>query len=71
MKSKTKFAKTILAIRCTTEFTRICAEMSLKRFPKQLGEKVPERSAARYIKGLVCEDLYKTGFEKEYVESIG
>jgi hypothetical protein len=70
MKSKTKFAKTVLAIRCTTELTRICAEMSLKRFPKKPGERTSERSAARYIKGLVREDLYRYGFKKEYVESI-
>jgi hypothetical protein len=70
MKSKIKYAKTIFGIRCTTEFTRICAVMSEKRFPKKTGESVPNQSAARYLKGLVCEDLFKHGFKKDYVESI-
>lgn len=51
-------------------FTRICSVESEKYCPKKEGEKVPERSAARFIKKLVCDYLHNNGFKKEYIESI-
>jgi hypothetical protein len=70
MKSKTKYVRTIFQFRTTVEFTRLCSELSAEVFPKKTGEKAPEKSAARFIKGVVCEYLYRRGLKKEYVESI-
>jgi len=69
-KSKTKFAKTILPVRCTVEFTRLCQQWSNIEFPISDRDVGPKISAARFLKGLAIRFFISNGIKKEYLDSI-
>jgi len=69
MKSKIKYAKTILPIRCTIEFARLCRFHSETVYPAKSTDG-PKASAARFIKQATIEKLTHLGLNRKYVESL-
>jgi len=66
MKSKIKNAKTILPVRCTLEFTKLCRLHSVK-YP---GCPIKSGSAAHFLKQAAIEKLKEIGVPEKYLKSI-
>jgi hypothetical protein len=59
-------AKTILPIKTTIGFSRVCRAQS----KIYLTERDPRLSSAKFFKRAAMEKLLKLGFAEEYLESI-
>lgn len=69
MNSKAKYAKTILPIRCTVEFSRVCRFQSERAYPVA-NASGPKASAARFVKQATIEKLIRLGLNRKYMESL-
>jgi hypothetical protein len=70
MLSKAKNGETILPIRCTIEFSKMCRHRSAINYPLSKNKNGAKKSFARFLKMAAIEKLERVGLNKEYLKSL-